>query len=126
MKNAIRFRIETLINIARLTDDRMKREALLNTAYEMLDGMTTVTAYEINPTYQYIVDNIEPDSMQKIKRTDLYEEYEKRMIAMNDTVVSRNDFYTALLSCGIKQRMLHGYRYFMCRYKEGVNISERN
>lgn len=123
MKTAIRFRIEKLIEIARLTDDRMKRETLLNTACEMLDGMTSIIATEINSTYQYIVDNIEPDSMQKIKRTDLYEEYEKRMIAMNDTVVSRNDFYTALLSCGIKQKKINGYRYFMCRYKEGVTFN---
>ena len=115
LKTDNRFVIETLISIAKATSDATKREALLEEALLVLRaGETNRDICGIDK----FLNGYEPTPKQKMRQTELYNQYVSFAMSEGFRVIGKQYFYQSLLDRGYRQSTLHGYPVFYVRKKE--------
>lgn len=114
--DARRYKIDTLLKMAKTTSNEVLRERYIAEAdvelqYLSEDSMSIQTLSVEN----FVNDCIEIDTTEKISREDLYTAYLDFCNKNNETCFSKNILYRYLRNSGFYEMKSNGIRYFKAR-----------
>ena len=103
MRGDIRFRIDSLIAIAKSTTDDELRERLLAEAVELLDftdDQEDGQKKEFDSVKSFVDDIVIYKPRSKVRRADVYDRYYKYCFDNRYIAISRGKFYTHMRALG--------------------------
>ena len=114
----IRYRINTLVKLARTTTDGDLREQWVVEAKDLLDTIgDDVSETENDFWTDFLTDNFDMEREGKTPRTEVYEVYLNYCKKQSEEPLTRHDCYEALRKLGIYQTVVNGQRYIKLKRK---------
>lgn len=111
--NLSRFKISSLIAMARTTEDMEQRERYISLAEEELDIISQSTCSLCTDSVEsFIYSKIKRDTNKKISRTDIYKVYSKFCERKHLQPISKNVLYRMLRENGVREFKSNGERFF--------------
>lgn len=117
--NFRRFKISSLISMARITEDMEQRERYISLAEEELENMSSATCFVCKDSVESFISlKTRFDSKKRISRADIYKLYLCFCKKNNFKPISKNILYRILRDNGAMEFKSNGERFF------GVEILE--
>lgn len=104
-----RFKINSLIKMAKITEISEQRERYITLAEEEFNKGEKL---EIDSIEMFLLYGIRPNVKAKVPRTEVYERYVTFCESKGCAISTKNVLYRSMRESGIIQKKIHGTVYF--------------